>query len=145
MSPRVSIALGAFLAGLAVVIGAFGAHWLSGQAPKWYDDAAVVERMLNNWEVGVRYQMYSALGLVLVGLWGSQVPGRRVGLSSLAFVFGTLIFSGCLYLLVVTGIRFLGRIVPFGGLLMIVGWFVFAYQAWNTNEKALTAKGNQGQ
>jgi uncharacterized membrane protein YgdD (TMEM256/DUF423 family) len=137
--------VGALLAGLAVVIGAFGAHWLSSQAPKWYDDAAVVERMLSNWEVGVRYQMYSAIGLVLIGLWGSQGVGRRVGMSSLSLLLGTAIFSGCLYLLVVTGQRFLGAIVPIGGLLMIVGWLVFAYQAWNANEKALTAKGNQGQ
>lgn len=145
MTPRVSIAVGALLAGLAVVIGAFGAHWLSSAAPKWYDDVAVVERMLNNWEVGVRYQTYTAIGLVLVGLWGSQVAGRRVGLSAILLLLGSAVFSGCLYLLVLTGQRFLGAIVPIGGVLMIVGWLTFAYQAWNANEKALTTNGNQGQ
>ena len=86
MSPRVCIALGALLAALAVALGAFGAHGLKDQLPRWYTEPGRAEEMLANWETAVRYQLYSAIGIVLVGLWGSQrdlqsqdLPGRVVG------------------------------------------------------------------
>ena len=136
MSPRVCLALGALLAAVAVSIGAFGAHWLSSQVPKWYEDPVQQARMLDTWEVGVRYQMYSSLGLITLGLWGSLRKGRPVTLAAALFLAGILIFSALLYLLVLTGQRFLGAIVPIGGLAMIAAWALFAWQAWrDTSEK----------
>lgn len=126
MSPtlaRFALAAGAVLAGLAVAAGAFGAHGLkatltaSGQA--------------ENWETACRYAMYHALALVTVGLLAairSPAPG---GLTAAAWCFlvGTLIFSGCLAVLALTGIKILGAIVPIGGVLLIVGWALLALAA----------------
>jgi uncharacterized membrane protein YgdD (TMEM256/DUF423 family) len=77
LSPRVCISLGAALAALAVGLGAFGAHGLKQQLPLWYPEANRAAEMLTSWETGVRYQMYAALGIVLVGLWSAQQKGRR--------------------------------------------------------------------
>jgi len=128
LSPRICIALGAFLAGLAVAIGAFGAHWLKDQVPNWYPDEIVAARMLDTWEVGVRYQMYSALGMIAAGLWASLQKGRSATIAASLFLVGVVVFSGLLYLLVLTGLPWLGAIVPLGGLAMIAGWLWFAWQ-----------------
>ena len=74
------------------------------------------------WEVAVRYQMYHALALLVVGVWASFQPSRALVIAGLAFVLGVVIFSGCLYALVLTGVKVLGAIVPIGGLLLIIGW-----------------------
>lgn len=104
--------IGALLAGLAVALGAFGAHWL---------DALVPAERLATFETGVRYQMYHALGLLVLGALPEQA--RRAGGFLLA---GNLIFSGSLYLLVLTGAGFFGAIAPVGGALQIIGWGVLA-------------------
>ena len=129
MSPRMAIVLGAFWAGIAVTLGAFGAHLLEGQLPIWYSEAAIVERMRHTWEVGVRYQTYHAIGLILLGLWGEQRVSRRITCSGLLLLIGNGIFSGCLYLLVLFGERKLGMVVPIGGFVMIAGWLHWSWQA----------------
>jgi uncharacterized membrane protein YgdD (TMEM256/DUF423 family) len=78
--------------------------------------------MLAVFETGVRYQMYHALGLLVVGILAARRPSRSLHLAGLSFTAGTLVFSGCLYALVLTGQRWLGAIVPLGGLLLILGW-----------------------
>jgi uncharacterized membrane protein YgdD (TMEM256/DUF423 family) len=140
LSPRLCGAWGAWLAALAVGVGAFGAHWLRQQVPAWYPQPEVADRMLETWEVGVRYQMYSAVGLILAGLWGSQEAGRRVRLVSMLFLLGTAIFSGGLYLLVLTGQRFLGAVVPVGGIFMIAAWSLFAWQAMRERSERVGGK-----
>lgn len=127
MNGRRIVALGAALAGIAVVLGAFGAHglrsWLGPQ-------------LLDTWEIGVRYHLAHALGLVLVGLFAIQSeergPSRDAGaLVTVArlFLLGIALFSGSLYLLALTGVRMLGAITPLGGLAFIAGWFALARAA----------------
>jgi uncharacterized membrane protein YgdD (TMEM256/DUF423 family) len=121
--------LGAALAALAVALGAFGAHGLKGQLPRWYTEPGRAEEMLANWETAVRYQMYSAIGIVLVGLWSSQRMGRRPTWPAVWLLIGTLLFSGMLYGWVLSESKPLVRIVPLGGVAMIAGWLIFAVQA----------------
>src|SRR5262245_43739111 len=111
----------ALLGGLAVASGAFGAHGLESHfaASGLTTDE---ERLLEVWETAARYQMYHALTLLAVGLIAAQRPGRALWLAGATLTIGTIIFSGCLYALVLTGQKWLGGVVPIGGTLMIVGW-----------------------
>ena len=109
-------AAGAFSAGAAVALGAFGAHSLR---------ESLSPELLAVFETGVRYQMYHALALIASGLAGQRVqnPGRRLLLgASLAFGCGTLLFSGSLYALALTGVHALGAVTPAGGVAFIAGW-----------------------
>lgn len=112
--------LGAVFAGLAVVVGAFGAHAL--RATLSSDDLAT-------FEIGVRYQMYHALGLLAVAWAATQWPSATVHAAGWAFVAGIVVFSGSLYALVLTQQRWLGAITPLGGVAFIVGWALLAWTA----------------
>lgn len=105
---------GALLAALGVALGAFGAHALKPRL----DPAP-----LANFETGVRYQMYAALALLVLG---TQPAQRRAPLLLLA---GAVVFSGTLYALSLSGLRWLGAITPVGGLLLIAGFVVSALDA----------------
>ena len=94
------------LAALAVALGAFGAHALNTR---------IDPHMLANFETGVRYQMYAALALMVLGTQAGQVR------APLPILLGALIFSVSLYVLALSGVRWLGAITPIGGVLMIVG------------------------
>lgn len=118
---QVWIASGAVLAALAVGAGAFGAHGLR--------DYLAANVQTANFETAVRYQMYHALALVLVGLLAGRQSSAALAVSGICFLLGTLIFSGLLYALVFTGLRWLGAIVPIGGTLLIVGWLALAAAA----------------
>ena len=85
-----------------------------------------VNRRLENWNTGARYQMYHALGLIFVGLL--YVSGNRTlcKFAAILFSIGIVLFSGMLYVLVLTNIKILGAIVPLGGLSFILGWLCFA-------------------
>jgi uncharacterized membrane protein YgdD (TMEM256/DUF423 family) len=111
------IAIGAALGALAVVLGAFGAHGLR---------ARVTPDLLEIYETAVRYHFYHALALVLTGIWadrvGSTVMPPGVIVAAWFFLVGVAIFSGSLYLLVLTGLRWLGAVTPIGGVALIVGW-----------------------
>ena len=113
-------ATGAALCGLGVVLGAFGAHGLR---------ARVTPDMLAVFETGVRYHLIHALGLLAVAWAASRWPSAWVGVAGWLFVAGIVIFSGSLYLLVMTGTRWLGAITPIGGLCLITGWAVLAVGA----------------
>ena len=103
--------IGALLAGLAVVLGAFGAHGLK---------SLLTPQQLNTFEIGVRYQMYHALALLLLpALSITSTWGNRV---AFCFVVGTVLFSGSLYALSVSGVKWFGPITPVGGMFFIVGW-----------------------
>ena len=113
-------AAGAVLCGLGVVFGAFGAHALAGR---------LSTEMLAVFDTGVRYHFIHALGLLAVAWAASRWPSGLVGAAGWLFVVGIVIFSGSLYLLALTGARWLGAITPIGGLCMIAGWAALAIGA----------------
>lgn len=117
---RLFLGVGAMSAGLAVAAGAFGAHGLR---------AHVAPEMLAVFETGARYQMYHALALIAVAWVAGRDAARSVRVAGVAFVVGTLLFSGSLYLLALTGIRWLGAITPLGGVAFLVGWGCLAWSA----------------
>jgi uncharacterized membrane protein YgdD (TMEM256/DUF423 family) len=125
------IAIGALVGAVGVALGAFGAHWLDDLLIAWgYSGDDLVKRMANH-ETAVRYQMWHALALVLAGIALAVRPSRWWQASAWAFLLGTLVFSGLLYVLVLAGPnwRWLGAVVPFGGLSMIAGWTLLAVGA----------------
>lgn len=121
---RIFMTLASLLGGLAVALGAFGAHALRGRLD---------ERMLANFETGVRYHFYHALALVavvvVIKLWPTSALANYAGW---LFLVGILIFSGSLYLMALTGARWLGAITPIGGVAFIAGWLCLALAAWRS-------------
>lgn len=113
---------GSLAAFLAVAAGAFGAHGLK---------ARLSADMLNTFEIAVRYHFYHALALFVTAWACSRWPSSAATAAGWFFVSGILIFSGSLYALALTGIRWLGAITPFGGLAFLAGWFCLAWAAWH--------------
>lgn len=104
---------------LAVAAGAFGAHGLKNRLPA---------DLLAIFEVGVRYHAYHALALVACGLAAGRLAApRALAVAGSCFTAGILVFSGSLYLLALTGQRWLGAITPLGGAAFLAGWLAFAY------------------
>lgn len=118
---RLFFALGALSAGMAVALGAFGAHALK----TWLD-----ANLLAVLETGVRYQMTHALALLAVAWAWSRWPGSLLLASGWLFVAGTLLFSGSLYALSLSGIRGLGAVTPLGGAAWLAAWLCLAWAAW---------------
>lgn len=108
-------------AGLAVALGAFGAHAL---------ESRLSADLLSTYEIGVRYHFYHALALLGVVAVISRWPEANAAVwAGWLFVVGILIFSGSLYMLAFTGIRWLGAITPIGGVAFIAGWACLAWVA----------------
>ena len=101
------------LLALAVAIGAFGAHGLK---------AHLSTEMLQTYKTGVEYHFYHALGLLLIGILSISFPSGLLNWSAILLTIGIILFSGSLYVLAITGIKWLGAITPFGGLSFIAGW-----------------------
>jgi uncharacterized membrane protein YgdD (TMEM256/DUF423 family) len=118
---RTFFALGAVLAGLAVAAGAFGAHGLRDR---------LAPEMLAIFETAARYQMYHALALLAVAWAVGRWPNGNAALAGWLFLAGTVVFSGSLYVLAVSGVRWLGAITPVGGLCFLAGWGVLAWTSW---------------
>src|SRR3954452_19518345 len=112
------LGIGAISACIAVAAGAFGAHALK--------DLVTVDR-LAVWETAARYQMYHALGLLLVAYLAGQKTAGPARVSGWLFVAGTVLFSGSLYALTLSGITWLGAITPLGGVAFIAGWLILAW------------------
>jgi uncharacterized membrane protein YgdD (TMEM256/DUF423 family) len=134
------LVIGSLLGLLAVVFGAFGAHALELRLEKGHSSASDVHDLLATWDVAARYQMYHALALLAVGLLAVRRCGLAIHLAGSAMTLGTLIFSGCLYALVLTGEKWLGKIVPIGGLMMIVGWICLLIAAMLHSEPPATGQ-----
>lgn len=119
---RLFFSLGAVLAALAVVAGAYGAHGgetaLGAEQARWIAKAA-------------RYQMYHGLALLAVAWAGTYWQGGSslFQISGGLFLLGTVCFSGSLYLMAFTGLN-LGYVTPFGGIAFMAGWLVMAAGAW---------------
>ena len=116
---RVFFGLGALSALISVAAGAFGAHALRER---------LAPDLLAVFETGARYQMYHALGLLAVAWAVGRWPGPASAAGWL-FVAGTVLFSGSLYLLALTGHRWLGAITPLGGVAFLAGWAALAWAA----------------
>ncbi len=113
---RPALVLGALFALLAVMAGAFGAHGLRG---------VIDERGLEVFQTAVTYQIYHSLALILVAILPVAGLSRRLlGIAAGFFVAGILLFSGSLYLLVLTDLRWMGPVTPVGGIGFMVGWIL---------------------
>jgi uncharacterized membrane protein YgdD (TMEM256/DUF423 family) len=121
---QIFLSVAAVLGGLSVAAGAFASHALRDK---------ISERSLEIFETGARYQMYHALALLLVALLISRVASPPLTLiaSAWLFIIGIAIFSGSLYALSLTGVKYLGAITPLGGVAFIAGWGALAVAAWN--------------
>lgn len=120
---RLFLVFGSCSALLAVALGAFGAHLLKEK---------LSPELLTIFEVGVRYQMYHAFGLIAVAWALAQFPGANIVVPGWLFIAGTIVFSGSLYALSVTGARWLGAVTPIGGLCFLAGWAWFAWGVWRS-------------
>ncbi len=118
--PRSLIISASVLGAVAVAAGAFGAHALASR---------VTAERLVTFETGVRYQMYHSLVLLAVAWLASEWPTWHFTWAGIAFLAGILIFSGSLYILVLTDTPWLGAITPIGGVAFITGWLLIALGA----------------
>ncbi|SFG24252.1 DUF423 domain-containing protein [Sporolactobacillus nakayamae] len=120
---KVFIIIGAVLAFLSVAFGAFGAHVLKTR---------LTEQDLSVFQTGVHYQMYHALGLIVIGLLALTVfSGQSMLLSWSGWLMtvGILLFSGSLYALTLSGVRVLGAITPIGGVAFLASWLLIVIAA----------------
>lgn len=118
---RVFLIAGALSAALAVALGAFGAHGLRARLPA---------NLLAIYQTGCQYHVYHALGLLAVGLLGLHLPASgALRASGWLMLAGTVLFSGSLYALALTGQRWLGAVTPLGGVAWITAWLLLAVAA----------------
>jgi uncharacterized membrane protein YgdD (TMEM256/DUF423 family) len=117
---RLFFSLGASSALLSVAAGAFGAHALRSR---------LSPEFLAVFETAARYQMYHALGLLAVAWAVSRWPGGIAQWAGWFFVIGTVLFSGSLYALALTGARWLGAVTPLGGVAFLGGWLCLILSA----------------
>ena len=118
---RLFVALGAALAALAVVLGAFGAHALKTRLPA---------DLLEVYHTAVQYHFWHALGVLAVGLAMQQLPDAGwLRAAGWLLTAGVVLFCGSLYLLALTGARWLGAVTPLGGVAFILGWLALAVAA----------------
>ena len=117
---RYSVFIASVLGGLAVLLGAFAAHGLKNTLSA--EALAVLQ-------TGVQYQFIHALALLVVGVLAHSFTSRALTLARVFFTLGVVLFSGSLYVLVLTPLN-PGFITPIGGTLLVLGWFSLAYFAW---------------
>lgn len=125
---RLFLSLGALSALLAVAAGAFGAHALKTR---------MTPEALAVFETGVRYQLVHALALIIAGLVTRRRRGRAAPGAGWLFAIGTVLFSGSLYLLVLTGQRAWGAVTPFGGVMWLAGWALLAFAGVRAREQVV--------
>ncbi len=118
---RFFLVAGALSAAVAVMLGAFGAHALRGRLPA---------DLLAIYQTASQYHVYHALGLLAVGLLAVHLPASNaLRWSGWLMLLGTVLFSGSLYVLAITGQRWLGAITPLGGTAWIAAWLLLAWAA----------------
>lgn len=118
---RLFVVLGAASAFVGVAAGAFGAHALK---------ASLAPDLLAIFDTGARYQLVHALGLLAVAWASARWPRPPTRWAGWCFVAGTVLFSGSLYVLALTGVRAWGAVTPFGGVAFLAGWALLAWGAW---------------
>ncbi len=121
-----SIKVGAIIASISIMMGAFGAHLLKDK---------LSEKALALYETGVRYQLYHAFALIIVGILYQLNPNKQLKTAATLFLLGILFFSGSLYVLSykvnnnIEGLKWVGPITPLGGLCFIIGWIMVAFSS----------------
>ena len=118
---QASLWIGPALCALAILAGAFGAHGLK---------ARLTAESLALWETAARYLIYAGFGLTLLGLTARQWPRPGLDWAAGGLLVGAVIFSGTVAVLALGGPRWLGAVTPLGGLLLILGFVVFAWSAF---------------
>ncbi len=116
MNQRNALLTGVVFGGLAVAIGAFGAHALRPLLEE--------HGRTDTFELAVRYEFYHAFAILFTGLLMNNFPSRNLNRAVLCFAGGIIVFSGSLYVLSLSGMTMLGAITPIGGLLFIAGWIL---------------------
>ena len=116
------IRLGAFMMALAIILSAFGTHGLRGK---------IADDLLRIYETANQYLLIHASGIILYSLWQDRESNAPKAWPVYLFFLGTLIFSGSLYALSLTGIKALGAITPLGGVAFLAGWGALAVAAWS--------------
>jgi uncharacterized membrane protein YgdD (TMEM256/DUF423 family) len=130
--------MGAIWGFLAVSLGAFGAHGLKDRfrALSAQTGALTAERLEATFHTASQYHMYCALALLAVGILAhTGKGGMALQVAGWSFLFGSLVFSGSLYVLAATGIKWLGAITPVGGVIMIVAWLALAVAAGSSTKQ----------
>ena len=117
---RLLFASGAILALVSVAAGAFAAHGLKSR---------LSPEMLVTFELAARYQMYHALALIVCAFAWARWPGPAVALAGALFFAGIVLFSGSLYVLSLSGVRWLGAVTPLGGTAWLIAWGLLAWAA----------------
>ena len=126
MMDRVFFSIGSALGLIGVALGAFGAHALK---------ARLAPELLATFEVGVRYQLIHALALLAVAWACTRWSGRWTSASGWLFIAGTLLFSGSLYALSLTGVRGIGLVTPIGGVALLLGWLCLLAAPWTRKNR----------
>jgi uncharacterized membrane protein YgdD (TMEM256/DUF423 family) len=120
------IILGGLLAALAIGLGALGAHALKSQ---------LTTEQLATFHTAVQYQMYHAIGLILIGLLGLYHRSRWFDAAGWLMLIGIILFSGLLYAWLATGHRFFVYPVPVGGVAFVIGWVLLAVGAFGLGQR----------
>ena len=116
---KLFLIIGSVFAGFAVMIGAFGAHALKNLLES--------SGRTETFETAVKYQFYHALALILLGILMLNFKHNLYNYAGYSFMIGTIVFSGSLYILCLTGITKFGMITPIGGLFLIAGWTLLLF------------------
>jgi len=124
MRPAFFISSGSILAFLAVALGAFGAHGLKG---------ILSPEQLVTYQTAVDYQMWHAIGMLIIGLLQQQKASAILHKSAYFMLSGTVLFSGSLYALSLTANKTLGMITPIGGVCLLIAWALLAYASIKSN------------
>ena len=119
---KLFVVLGSLNALLAVALGAFGAHGLKNK---------ISADMLTVWQTAVQYHMFHALGLILLGILIHLLPqAAQLRISGWLMLSGVVLFSGSLYVMVLSDVRALGMVTPLGGIAFLLGWLLMAFAAF---------------
>ena len=118
---RKLLILAALFGMLGVILGAFGAHGLKN---------SISESMMANYQTGVQYHLIHTLALLGTALASARLRKNTVVLAGWFFAGGIVIFSGSLYLMAITDMRWLGAVTPIGGVCLIIGWLLLLIGAW---------------
>lgn len=118
---KVALICGSTFAMLSVILGAFGAHYLKN---------TLSDYSLSVFQTGVFYQFIHSLGILFIAILSQSSDGFDSYLSIWFFILGIILFSGSLYLLAITDVRWLGAITPVGGMFFILGWFLLLIKSF---------------